>query len=72
MKQLVRAVRWLRVSVPLLALGGAALTPGVARASAETPATDKTLSPYFVVEGADSNIDALPLESTKVDVQVRA
>ncbi|HXK16247.1 MAG TPA: VIT and VWA domain-containing protein [Polyangiaceae bacterium] len=42
-----------------------------ARASADAvPSPDKTLSPYFVVEGADPGVEALPLESTKVDVQV--
>ena len=70
MKQLVRALGRVWVSIPLLALLGVATTPGVARASADVPATDKTLSPYFVVEGADPNVEALPLESTKVDVQV--
>jgi Ca-activated chloride channel family protein len=69
MKQLVRAVRWARVTVTLLAFGGAALTPSWARAAAG-PGADKTLSPFFVVEGADPNVEALPLESTKVDVQV--
>ena len=52
------------------ALVGVCLAPRVAQASADAPATDKTLSPYFVVEGADPNVEALPLESTKVDVQV--
>jgi Ca-activated chloride channel family protein len=53
-----------------MALLAAALAPRVAFASGETPTADKTLSPYFVVEGADPNVEALPLESTKVDVQV--
>ncbi len=51
--------------------GWVLLTAGVARASsAAAPETDKTLSPYFLVEGADPNVEAFPLESTKVDVQV--
>lgn len=32
--------------------------------------TDKTLSPYFFVEGAKPGVDALPLESTKADVRI--
>src|SRR5262245_45120754 len=31
---------------------------------------DKTLSPYFVVEGADPAIDRLPLKDTRVDVAI--
>lgn len=31
---------------------------------------DKTLSPYFVVEGAAPGVEALPLESTKADVHI--
>jgi Ca-activated chloride channel homolog len=54
----------------VIALAAGALAPRAARAAGETPANDKTLSPYFVVEGADPNVEALPLESTKVDVQV--
>jgi Ca-activated chloride channel homolog len=38
--------------------------------SDQVPSPDKTLSPYFVVEGAEPGVEALPLESTKVDVQV--
>src|SRR5262245_5685573 len=52
------------------ALVCALLLPRVARASAAAVEADKTLSPYFVVEGADPNVEALPLESTKVDVQI--
>src|SRR6187431_2930759 len=51
--------------------GWVLLEAGVARASsAAASAPDKTLSPYFVVEGADPNVEAFPLESTKVDVQI--
>ncbi len=49
------------------------LFPTLARASAEAaPGADKTLSPYFVVEGADpaAKLEAFPLEKTKVDVQI--
>ncbi len=44
--------------------------PARASADAGVASPDKTLSPYFVVEGADPGVEALPLESTKVDVQV--
>jgi len=69
MNQLVgfaRGARWLR----LVALIGVGSLSRSAHAAADAPAPDKTLSPYFVVEGADPNVEALPLESTKVDVQV--
>jgi Ca-activated chloride channel family protein len=46
------------------------LQPSFALASADAAAVDRTLSPYFVVEGADPNVEAFPLESTKVDVQI--
>jgi Ca-activated chloride channel homolog len=70
MKQLVRLVDRTKVWQWLAALLCVCLQPGVARASVGAAPTDKTLSPYFVVEGADPNVEALPLESTKVDVQV--
>jgi Ca-activated chloride channel family protein len=62
-----------RESVRLCLLGLVAwlsFFPAQALASAETASVDKTLSPYFMVEGADPSVDALPLESTKVDVQI--
>ncbi|MEO8550271.1 MAG: VIT and VWA domain-containing protein [Kofleriaceae bacterium] len=31
---------------------------------------DKTLSPFFVVDGAKAGVDALPLESTRADVRI--
>ena len=39
-------------------------------ARAEGDPTQKTLSPYFVVENGDPNIDGLPLTATKVDVAI--
>lgn len=60
---------WVRVWLAVL-LGLSWVSPRPAWASAEATAADKTLSPYFVVEGADPNVEALPLESTKVDVQI--
>lgn len=44
--------------------------PRAALASLAQAEADKTLSPYFVVEGADPKVEAFPLESTKVDVQI--
>jgi Ca-activated chloride channel family protein len=41
-----------------------------ARAKGSDDATDKTLAPYFVVEGASKQTDAFPLKSTKADVTV--
>jgi Ca-activated chloride channel homolog len=38
--------------------------------SARADQTDKTLSPYFFVEGAKPGVEALPLESTKADVHI--
>ena len=32
--------------------------------------SDKTLSPFFVVEGAKPGVEALPLESTRADVHI--
>ena len=41
------------------------------RADAEpADVADKTLSPYFFVEGADPAVDRLPLKDTRVDVSV--
>jgi Ca-activated chloride channel family protein len=55
-----------------LALLCGSLLPSTARPAATdaTRATDATLAPYFVVDGAAANVDALPLKSTAVDVKV--
>ena len=39
-------------------------------ASADPPAADRTLSPYFVVEGAAAGVLAMPLERTHADVHI--
>ena len=72
MTHLVRSAGSLKAWIWLSALVGVwLLAARPARASADAaPGPDKTLSPYFVVEGADPGVEALPLESTKVDVQV--
>jgi Ca-activated chloride channel family protein len=36
----------------------------------ERPPDDKTLSPYFFVEGGDPDLDRLPLKDTRVDVAI--
>jgi Ca-activated chloride channel family protein len=60
---------WLRVCGLWAALVFTLWAPRSAWASADAGA-EKTLSPYFVVEGADVRVEAFPLESTKVDVQI--
>jgi Ca-activated chloride channel homolog len=39
-------------------------------AQGDSSAADKTLSPYFFVEGGDPAIDRLPLKDTRVDVAI--
>jgi len=46
------------------------LAPVDARAQADRAQTDKTLSPYFFVDGGDPSIDRLPLKDTRVDVAI--
>jgi Ca-activated chloride channel family protein len=41
-----------------------------ARAQDERRAADRTLSPYFFVEGGDASIDRLPLKETRVEVAI--
>lgn len=41
-----------------------------ASAGAEPETADKTLSPYFVVEGSAPGTEAMPLESTRADVHI--
>jgi Ca-activated chloride channel homolog len=41
-----------------------------ASASADPQNADKTLSPYFVVEGGKPGVEAMPLESTRADVHI--
>jgi len=46
------------------------LMPPGAFAQRDQPPADKTLSPYFFVEGGDPSIDRLPLKDTRVDVAI--
>ena len=49
----------------------ASLQPREAAAQeGDSPKADKTLSPYFFIEGADPTIDQLPLKDTRVDVAI--
>jgi Ca-activated chloride channel homolog len=58
--------------LPLFAILAALFVTGIVhRAAAEaTDDADKTLSPYFFVEGADPAVDKLPLKDTRVEVVV--
>ena len=62
MKLLVHSLAW------AIAISLSILPPG-ARAQDREPA-DKTLSPYFFVEGGDPALDRLPLKDTRVDVAI--
>jgi Ca-activated chloride channel family protein len=46
------------------------LVPAGARAQGDRPAADRTLSPFFLVEGGEPDIDRLPLKDTHVDVAI--
>ncbi len=65
-----RTKKWLSVVVTvflLISLPASALCEGENK---ENNSMDKTLSPYFLVEGADSSLDQFPLKETKVDVNI--
>jgi len=46
------------------------LSARAAVAQSERPPADKTLSPYFFIEGGDPSVDQLPLKDTRVDVAI--
>jgi Ca-activated chloride channel family protein len=48
----------------------ASLAPLDVAGQGDPPSADKTLSPYFFVEGGDPAIDRLPLKDTRVDVAI--
>src|SRR5262245_48841901 len=58
-----------RSLVIALAIGGSFVALD-ARAQSDRAPADKTLSPYFVVEGGDPAIDRLPLKETRVALAV--
>ncbi len=41
-------------------------------APSDAAATDKTLSPYFLIENGEEGVDRMPLKSTQVDVKINA
>jgi Ca-activated chloride channel family protein len=53
-----------------LLLAALALLPAPAHADSSPAPAGKTLSPYFVVDGGESGVDALPLKSTSATVEV--
>lgn len=53
-----------------LLLVALALLPAPASPETSSPPAGKTLSPYFVVDGAESGVDALPLKSNTATVEV--
>ncbi|MDB4957334.1 MAG: von Willebrand factor type like domain [Myxococcales bacterium] len=54
-------------ALPLVCLAFTALSSAYADPA---PQADKTLSPYFVVEGASPGVESMPLESTRADVHI--
>jgi Ca-activated chloride channel homolog len=58
-----------RCTIAVVALC-ALLLPLDTAAQSERVADDKTLSPFFFVEGGDPTIDRLPLKDTKVEVAI--
>ena len=59
-----------RCLIGLLLFGAVLLLPLDTAAQNDSPAADRTLSPYFFVEGGDPSIDRLPLKDTRVDVAI--
>src|SRR5215813_4239260 len=58
------------ISLVLIAVAfGSYSTSTRAQEEAEPPLADKTLSPYFFVQG-DPSVDHLPLKDTKVDISI--
>ncbi len=60
---IVRVLCWASLLLVLFA-------PSPARAGATEAGAEKTLSPYFVIEGGDPLVERLPLESTSVEVAI--
>ena len=60
------STRW----IVACALACLSLAPFDAAAQVDQSSTDKTLSPYFFVEGGDPALDRLPLKDTRVDVAI--
>jgi Ca-activated chloride channel homolog len=60
------STRWIVASV----VACLSLAPLDAAAQVNQPPVDKTLSPFFFVEGGDPAVDRLPLKDTRVDVAI--
>jgi Ca-activated chloride channel family protein len=58
--------RWVVICIAVSAL----LAPRGAAAQTDRPPADKTLSPFFFVDGGDPAVDRLPLKETQVDVAI--
>ena len=58
--------RWIIVATAICA----SLASSDAAAQSDGVPTDRTLSPYFFVEGGDPAVDRLPLKDTRVDVAI--
>ncbi len=70
MKIETRKFKVVKICLVLIAVGVASLmTAGVRAQEQEQAANDKTLAPYFVVQG-DPDVDQLPLKDTKVEIAV--
>jgi Ca-activated chloride channel family protein len=63
---MTRSTRWILVATVICA----SLVPLDAAAQSDGVPADKTLSPYFFVEGGDAAVDRLPLKDTRVDVAI--
>jgi Ca-activated chloride channel homolog len=61
-----RVIRHLMIAVVIVVL----VPPREAAAQGDSQRPDKTLSPYFFIEGGDPAIDRLPLKDTRVDVAI--
>ena len=61
-----RSTHWMMFVLAI----GTLLVPREAAAQSDRAAADKTLSPYFFVEGGDPAVDRLPLKETHVDVAI--
>ena len=61
-----RAIRLILIAIAILSFAGAARAQ---EASNEETPEDKTLAPYFFVQG-DPSVDSLPLKDTRVDIAV--
>jgi Ca-activated chloride channel homolog len=61
-----RATCWVVLALVIAAV----LVPLETAAQSDRASDDKTLSPYFFVEGGDASVDRLPLKQTQVDVAI--